>query len=105
MRAEIEDEDGHGDRRSDDKWHVGKEIPLALMLMMAMQTLGAIWWMASFSATVTTKLDDLSYQVAALTADKYTKSDAQKDGALYLQKISDLNDRISRVENGRRRHE
>jgi hypothetical protein len=77
------------DRRA-DQWHVGKEIPLAMLFAILIQTGAAIWWAASFSATVTTKLDDLSNQVAALTADKYTQHDALRDQALMNEKIDNL---------------
>lgn len=95
----MEVEDEVKNRRNDDKWHVGKEIPLALLVMMGLQTMGGVWWAASFSATMTTKLDDLSFQVAALTADKYTKTDAQKDGALYEQKISEIKRQMEDMRN------
>lgn len=80
------------DRR--EGWHVGKEIPLAMIFAIVMQTMGAIWWAATLSA----KLDDLSYQVAALTADKYTKSDAEKDQKYAEQRFSDIERRITNME-------
>lgn len=86
-----------------EKWHVGKEIPIALLIGIVGQTMLAIWWFASFSATVTTQLENLSYQIAALNADKYTKTDAQKDGALYLQKISDVQYRVNLIEERNRK--
>lgn len=80
------------DRR--ESWHVGKEIPLAMIFAIFMQTIGAVWW----AATLSTKLDDLSYQVAALTADKYTKGDAEKDQKFINQRISDVERRVTIVE-------
>jgi len=88
-------------KSTNDKWHVGKEIPIALIAMMIIQTFGAVWWAAGFQATVTTKLDDLSLQVASLNADKYTKSDAQKDSALMQQKINDVDRRLTKIEDRR----
>lgn len=81
------------ERRS-ESWHVGKEIPLALLFAIFMQTLGAIWW----AATVTTKLDDLSYQVASLNADKYSQHDALRDQALAEEKINNLKRRLDYME-------
>lgn len=77
-----------------ESWHVGKEIPIAMLFAIFLQTAGAIWWAATMSA----KLDDLSYQVAALNADKYSQHDAQRDQALTFQKISELEKRIDRYE-------
>jgi hypothetical protein len=79
-------------------WHVGKEIPLAMLFAIVLQSFGAIWWAATLSA----KLDDLSYQVAALSAEKYTKTDAEKDQRYLMQKISDSERRITLIE-GRRK--
>lgn len=80
-----------------ESWHVGKEIPIAMLFAIFMQTAGGIWWAASFSATVTTKLDDLSYQVAALTADKYTQHDAIRDMALQNEKIENIKRQIEEM--------
>lgn len=76
--------------RRETNWHVGKEIPIAMLFAILVQTGAAIWWAASFSATVTTKLDDLANQVASLTADKYTQHDAIRDQALLNEKIENL---------------
>jgi len=81
-----------------EKWHVGKEIPIMIIFAMFMQTVGFVWWLASFQATVITKLDDQSYQMAALNTNAYSKSDAAKDGALYLQKIDANTERIKTLE-------
>lgn len=79
-------------------WHVGKEIPIAMLFAIILQSFGAIWWAATLSA----KLDDLSYQVAALSAEKYTKTDAEKDQRYLMQKINDSERRIALIE-GRRK--
>lgn len=81
-----------------ESWHVGKEIPIAMLFAVAIQTGGALWWAASFSATVTAKLDSLSMQVAALTADKYSMHDAEKDQALVNEKLDNLKTRMDKME-------
>lgn len=81
-----------------EKWHVGKEVPLALVFALILQVIVWVWWSASFSATVTTKLEDLSLQIASLSADKYTKNDASKDGALFAQRLSDVERRVDVIE-------
>lgn len=86
-------------RQSDakEKWHVGKEIPLAMLFAIGLQTGGAIWWAATMSA----KIDGLSFQVAALTADKYSAHDAEKDQALVNEKLDNLKGRIDKIEGER----
>ena len=87
-----------GDRR--EGWHVGKEIPLAIIFAIFIQTAGVIWW----AATLSSKLDDLSYQVAAINADKYTKSDSDKDQRYFNQRQSDVERRVTNLENQHGRH-
>jgi cell division protein FtsB len=77
-----------------ESWHVGKEIPIAMLFAIMVQSCTAIWW----AATLTAKLDDLSYQVAALSAEKYTKSDAEKDQRYLSQRITDTERRLNYVE-------
>jgi hypothetical protein len=79
--------------QQNDSWHVGKEIPIAMLFAIFLQTAGAIWW----AATMSTKLDDLSYQVAALTADKYSQHDAVRDQALIDEKIANLKQSIESI--------
>lgn len=82
------------DTRRTEKWHVGKEIPIALILAMLLQTGGWIWWAATMSA----KMDSLSFQVASLTSAQYTQTDATKDHALWAQQISDIDRRLDNLE-------
>lgn len=49
---------------SDDKearWHVGKEIPIAMILTIAIQTAGIIWW----AAGINSRVDMLERQVSS----------------------------------------
>lgn len=83
--------------RKDESWHVGKEIPLAMLFAVLIQTMAAVWWAASFSATITGKLDNLSYQVASLTADKYSQHDAARDFALIEEKLRSTTQDINQL--------
>jgi len=85
------------ENRRQESWHVGKEIPLAMLFAIFLQTAGAIWWAATMSA----KLDDLSYQVASLTADKYSQKDAERDKELISEKIRNISYRIEKIEDSK----
>jgi hypothetical protein len=74
--------------RSTEKWHVGKEIPLAMIFGMMIQTSGVIWWAASLSA----KLDYLTEQVASLQHDRGRQENSFKDIAVIEQRL-DTNER------------
>ena len=85
---------GTEENRREDRWHVGKEIPVAVILAFFLQTVGAVWW----AATLTAKIEELSYQVAALTVDKYTKGDADRDKALMFQRMQYIEERLTHIE-------
>ena len=72
------------ERRERDGWHVGKEIPLALMFAFIMQTAALIWWAATFQAD----FKNLTRQVEGIAGRQFT----QKDGLLLIaeSKANDL---------------
>lgn len=76
-----------------ESWHVGKEIPIALIATIAFQTIGLIWW----AATITAKVDSLSFQVASLTEDKYSQHDAIRDQALNSEKIENMKQAVNQL--------
>lgn len=82
------------DLRRRDKWHVGREIPIAVLIMLAIQTGGGIWWLSGVSQ----KLDAVIAQVAELRAERYTKDDARRDMELMRTRDTDLDRRISTIE-------
>lgn len=86
----IQEQDD-GDRR---RWHVGREIPVAVMFTLLVQTGGVVWW----AANITAKLESLTVQVQELRAVKYTAADAVRDQALLLQRVDSLDRRLSIVE-------
>jgi len=71
------------ERRAAQRWHVGKEIPIAVLFAVLMQTAGGLWWAASLSA----KIDSAIAQLAEFRAERYTKDDARRDRELFLQLI------------------
>jgi hypothetical protein len=60
------------DRR---QWHVGKEIPLALVAVLLIQTVGVIWWIAGLS----NRVENLVTVVSEMRQERYTKDDARRD--------------------------
>jgi hypothetical protein len=86
------------ENRREDKWHVGKEIPIALIAMLMVQSAGAIWWAATQSA----KMDALTAMVTEFRAAQYTQNDAHRDTALTTLRIDDLARRTELLENSAR---
>lgn len=88
----------HEDRRDSDRWHVGKEIPLALMFALMVQTGGWIWWAATQSA----KLDTLTAMMSEFRASQYTQSDARRDMEIMQSRHAENKRRIEVLENSRK---
>jgi hypothetical protein len=82
-------------KRNKENWHIGKEIPLALIFVIFFQTCGGIWW----AATLNSKIDYLNDQILSLQSEKYTKIDASKDLTTINVKIADLDRRVTNLEN------
>lgn len=77
-----------------NRWHVGKEIPLAMIFALLMQTAGVIWWAASLSA----KIDSLAEQVAWLKSDKRLQETSYKDIAVLEQRVLSNERRLLLIE-------
>ena len=77
-----------------NKWHVGKEIPLAMIFALLFQTAGVIWWAASLSG----KIDSLAEQVAELKSDKRLQENSFKDIAVIEQRVISNERRILLLE-------
>lgn len=77
-----------------EKWHVGKEIPIAVIVTLMAQTGGWIWW----AATQTAKLDNLVVMMSEYKRDQYTKTEAAKDMQFMLSRISNTERRIDHLE-------
>jgi two-component SAPR family response regulator len=77
-----------------ENWHIGKEIPIALVFGIVLQTMTAIWW----AAGVTQELKNLSAEISDMRAARYTQSDSIKDAAVASQRMSDLERRMDNAE-------
>jgi hypothetical protein len=87
-----------------EKWHVGKEVPLAVLFTLMVQTGGGIWWLAQVSS----KIDYAVQTLQTFQAERYTREDARRDKELMLsvvealkQKESDMERRIGVMEGSR----
>ena len=89
------------DRRSPERWHVGKEVPIAVLFTLVVQTGGGIWWLAQLSA----KIDSAISTLAEFRIERYTREDARRDLELVMavieqqrQRDQDLERRMALVE-------
>lgn len=77
-----------------ERWHVGKEIPLALIFAIAVQSGGWIWWASSQSA----KLDYLANMMAEFKTAQYTQDDARRDKELVMSQYQGITRRVEVLE-------
>lgn len=85
-------------KRPNERWHVGKEIPIAVIMGLMVQTGGLIW----FAATQTAKLDYLTVMMTEFRVSQYTQADARRDIELALARHRDNQRRIEVLENSRK---
>ncbi len=90
-----EDWNGEERRQQRDRWHVGREIPIAVVIAVALQTISGIWWAAGLSS----KMDSTQAQIIELKMDRYSSSDARRDHDLTRLRDENMERRISILEN------
>lgn len=89
-----------------EHWHIAKEVPIAVLFMLCLQTGGGIWWLAQLSA----KIDNAISRIGEFAVERYTKEDARRDRELLValidqlkQRDADHERRLGTLENGKAR--
>ncbi len=67
-----------GMERREQRWHVGKEVPIAMVGVLIAQTAGFIWSIAGLY----NRVDNLVVTVNEMKLERYTKEDARRDQEL-----------------------
>lgn len=81
-------------RQAVERWHVGKEIPLAMIAAVFLQTMGGVW----FAATYVSKIDTLTALMSEFKSQQYTQNDARKDHQHIADRQADAIRRIEKLE-------
>ena len=93
-------------------WHVGKEIPLAIIIVIIIQTAGVIWWAASTSAKVDfLKESNTAAQIVQTAVDRRQDDDRRQVELRIMtlfekmdRKLDTLIDiRLKKLDNGYKR--
>lgn len=93
------------------RWHIGKEIPLALVVAVIIQTIFFVIWLSNLSSSV----GNVTSTLAEFKTERYTRDDARRDRELMEQKmalgsqaaseairrIGDLESRVQQLERAR----
>lgn len=82
------------DRRKKEGWHVGKEIPIALIVMLLLQSGGGIWW----AATISAEMRALKEKVNEFTVNQFTSAEARAMISANTQHNTEQDRRMSSLE-------
>ena len=82
-----------------EQWHVGKEIPLAMIFGMLIQSAGVVWW----AATLSGKIDNLAEQVIELKSERNNHALTMRDLAVLQQRVEANERRMLAIEMSRPR--
>lgn len=89
---------GNGKR---DRWHVGKEIPITLVVVLVIQAGALMWSLGRLSE----KLDTAVAQVQVMQAERFTREDARKEALIISEQhkaidlsVNLLRDRVTNIE-------
>lgn len=93
LRKHMAAEDERNQKTND--WHIGKEVPIALMLAVIAQTIGIVWWASAFAATTNAKFESQDKaqgvaQVVQTSIDKRQDDDARRSEERILAELKDI---------------
>ena len=82
-------------------WHVGKEVPIATIVVLVLQTCAVIWWAANTAAKVEfmkeTLTTDRNAQIATDARQDYLAREADTRITAQLEKVDRKLDRLIEV--------
>jgi len=85
---------------SKEHWTLSKQIPVALILTIALQTIGAVWW----AATISSNVSQNERAIVALQARPLAATDASQritrletQYTFILNHLSSIDDKIDRI--------
>lgn len=91
--------------RDNRKWHIGKEIPIATIVVLVIQTAGVIWWAASTSAKVDfMRESNLTAQIVQTAVDRKQDEESQRSESRIMVQLDKVNQKLDRlIDSGVRR--
>lgn len=78
-----------------DRWHVGKEIPLALIIGMVLQAFGLVWWTSYWTTTLDNRVAALERREVEMRARIEERADIN---ARRIDGLAANQDRVIRLE-------
>lgn len=79
-------------------WHMGKEVPIAIIVAIIVQTAGVIWWAASTAAKVEfIKEAGIAAQMVQTTVDRKQDDDARKSEDRIMSQLEKVDRKLDRL--------
>jgi len=99
LKQHIQDEDARiareESRARGTKWHVGKEIPLAMIGTLLLQTAFIVWWAASVTAQTDANRQALAaFAITQNSVDKRQDDDARRSEDRILAQITAVSTKL-----------
>jgi hypothetical protein len=80
------------------RWHVGKEIPIATIIVLILQTVGVIWVAATTFAKVDfMKEASVAAQIVQTAIDKKQDDEAQRSESRVMMQLDKVNMKLDRL--------
>ena len=96
LRTHMRTEDEEKEQRK--KWHMGKEIPLAMVGAIILQTVGVVWGAATLNAKV--ESNEKAANIAAvvqITVDRKQDEEARRSEDRIIIQLDKVNSKLDRI--------
>lgn len=80
------------------QWHLDKRIPVALVMTIIVQTVGAVWWAATMQAELGRLSADMIRQEAAITRNSSRVETQTVSNAVITQELTSIRATLQRLE-------
>ena len=99
MHMDIEDQE----KARSKQWHMGKEIPLALVGTLILQTVGVVWGAATLNAKVeSNEKAGAVAQIVQASVDRRQDEEARRSEDRILAQLEKLNGKLDRIMEGKK---
>lgn len=77
-----------------ERWHVGKEVPLTLLVSMAVQTVILTFYLSGQLSDIKSNVAFMKERVDELRVERYTRTDASRDAEVNRARDQLLTERV-----------
>ncbi len=79
-------------------WRVGKEIPVATIVVLLLQTASALWWAASVTADIRyVRETQVAHGLTQVQIDRRQDEDAKRSEDRFLVQFVEMNRKLDRL--------